>query len=456
MYRFSRYKEQYRLNLQLAVPVVLSQVGHVIVQLADNIMVGRYGGDDSLPLAAVSLAGGLALMLMVTTMGLTFGLTPIVGELFAQSRCGKAAKYLQNGVLLYTVIGILATLLQLATIPLMSYMGQPADVVSLAVPYYLTLAATMLPMMIFFAFKQFLEGIGDTHTAMYCVIISNAVNICLNWLLIYGHWGMPELGVLGAGIATMISKILTTLLIVAYFFWAPRFQCFVSRLSRVNFSWGHIVKLLGLGTPIAAQIFAETSTFTISGIMLGWVGKSAMGANQIGITLANAAFMIVLAIGISTTIRISHCYGARNISTLRRATTAAWHLALAWNIFTAIVFCSLSRVLPQLFTSNQEVIDIASTIIICIGIFQIPDGIQCISIGVLRGMQDVRAIIPITFLSYWVLNIPIGYLCAFKLGMGAAGLYVGYIFGFSIAALLLIWRIRVGQRRLVGGYLHPL
>lgn len=448
MYKFSKYREQYKLNLILAAPVMLSQLGHVVVQMADNIMVGRYGGDDPLPLAAVSLAGAIFMTLMITSMGLTLGLTPIVGELYAQGRCGKAAKYLQNGALLYILLGVVATAIQIAIIPLMSYMGQPEEVVVAAIPYYNTLAVTMIPTMVFFAVKQFLEGIGDTKTAMYCVIISNAINIALNWVLIYGHMGMPELGVLGAGVATMISKIIMMVLIVVYFFKAPQFQVYVSRFSRVNFSYLHRLKLLNMGAPIAAQIFMEVSTFTISGLMLGWVGTSAMSANQVGITLANAAFMIVMAIGIATTIRVSHCFGARRVEDMKRASSAAWHLGLAWNIITAIIFCSLSGVLPRMFTTSEEVVEIASALIIFIGLFQIPDGLQCVSIGILRGMQDVRAIIPITFVSYWVLNLPIGYMCAFRWGMGAPGLYVGYIFGFSVAAVLLFLRIKRGQRRL--------
>ncbi len=446
---FSKYREQYRLNLALAAPVVLSQLGHVVVQIADNVMVGRYGGDDPIPLAAVSLAGGLMLMLITTAMGLTFGLTPIIGELYAQNRCGHAARYLQNGALLYVAIGVAMTILQIAAIPLISYMGQPQDVVDAAIPYYLTLCATMLPTMIFFTLKQFLEGVGNTKIAMYCVIVSNLINIALNWVLIYGHFGLPELGVLGAGIATMIARILSAIFIVGYFLWAAEFKRYTSRFSRVSFSWRHITKLLSLGAPISAQIFMEVSTFTLSGVMLGWFGANAMSANQIGITLANAAFMIVLAVGIATTIRVSHCYGANSISQMRRASTAAWHLGLVWNVLTALIFCTLSGVLPRLFTSNEEVVRIASTLIIFIGIFQIPDGIQCVAIGVLRGMQDVKAIIPITFISYWVLNLPIGYLCAFHWGMGAEGIYVGFIFGFSVAAALLSWRVKVGQRRLV-------
>ncbi|MFI3282438.1 MAG: MATE family efflux transporter, partial [Rikenellaceae bacterium] len=302
---------------------------------------------------------------------------------------------------------------------------------------------------LFFTFKQFLEGLGDTKTAMWCIIISNIVNIALNWVLIYGHLGFPELGVLGAGVATMISKIVMTILIVIYFFGGDTFSQYTSRFARVNFSRVHMSKLMMLGIPISAQIFMEVSTFTAIGFMMGWIGTSAMSANQIGVSLGNAAFMIVLAIGSSTTIRVSHCFGARNPREMKLASSAAWHLGLAWNVVTAIFFCSLSGVLPRMFTSNEEVISLASSLLIFIGIFQIPDGIQCVAVGILRGMQDVKVIIPIAFFSYWLLNIPVGYLCTFVLGLGPQGLYIGYIFGLSMASILLFLRIKRGQKQLL-------
>ncbi len=448
MYKFSKYRDQYRSNLKLAIPVVASQVGHVIVQIADNAMVGQYGGDDPLPLASVSFGGAVFMTILVATMGLTFGLTPIVGELFAQHRCGKAAKYLQNGILLYAVVGVVATLIQLSIIPAMSLLGQPEEVVAMAIPYYLTLVVTMFPTMVFFTFKQFLEGLGDTKTAMWCVIISNVVNIALNWMFIYGHLGFAEMGVLGAGIATMISKMLMTILIVVYFFRGDNFAEYTSRFARVNFSKYHIFRLIKLGTPISAQIFMEASTFTFIGVMMGWLGTTAMSANQIGVSLGNAAFMIILAIGSAATIRVSHCFGARNPHEMKIASTAAWHLGVVWNLITAIIFCSLSGVLPRIFTSNEEVIHVAQALLIFIGIYQIPDGVQCVAVGILRGMQDVKAIIPIAFVSYWGLNLSVGYVCTFVLGMGAQGLYVGYIVGLSAASILLIMRIKRGQKRL--------
>lgn len=197
-----------------------------------------------------------------------------------------------------------------------------------------------------------------------------------------------------------------------------------------------------MGLPISAQMFLESSAFIGTGIMMGWLGKEAISANQIANTMSTSAFMIVLSIGAATTIRTSHCYGRRDIGELTMAVKASYHLVLAWNTLAAIVFISLCNFLPALFTENTEVINIASSLFVFMAFFQLSDGVQNVSVGVLRGIQDVKIIMPIAFTAYWLLNLPVGYLLAFTLGMGPTGMYVGYIIGLSVAAILMIRRIR--------------
>ena len=189
-------------------------------------------------------------------------------------------------------------------------------------------------------------------------------------------------------------------------------------------------------------MFLESSAFIGTGIMMGWLGKEAISANQIANTMSTSAFMIVLSIGAATTIRTSHCYGRRDIGELTMAVKASYHLVLAWNTLAAIVFISLCNFLPALFTENTEVINIASSLFVFMAFFQLSDGVQNVSVGVLRGIQDVKIIMPIAFTAYWLLNLPVGYLLAFTLGMGPTGMYVGYIIGLSVAAILMIRRIR--------------
>ncbi len=442
MFSFKKYKNEYKANLKLAIPVMLSQLGQVFVQLADNIMVGQYGGDNPIPLAAAAFGGSVFFLTYIACMGLTFGITPIVGELFVQGRVKEASKYLGNSLVVFPLIGVGAMVIQALMIPLMPYMGQPHEVVEMAIPYYETMMWSMVPIMIFFVFKQFLEGLGNTHTSMFIVISCNAINILLNYILINGTWGAPELGALGAGLATLISRVLQATTIFVFFLSMKRFRLYFENFKFKALKWVDSAKLIKIGLPISSQMFFESSAFVITGILMGQFGANIIGANQIGVSMMNCAFMIVLAIGSATTIRISHCYGARNREGMRLASSAAFHLALVWNSLTALVFISLQHVIPHFFTTNAEMIEVASVLLIFIALFQIPDGLQCMGVGILRGMQDVKIIMPIAIFAYWVLNIPVGCLCAFTLGMGPQGLYVGYIVGLSTAAVLLYRRIR--------------
>ena len=322
MYRFSTYKEQYRANLKLALPVVLTQLGQILTQFADNLMVGRYGGDDPTPLAAVSFGGSVFFILFIAAIGVALGLTPLVGELYAQGDRRRSAALLQNGVLFFTLLGIVIGALQYAAIPLLYHMKQPVDVVDMAIPYYRMLVVSMPFIMLFFAFKQFLEGVGNTKVEMVVTIIANLANIGFNWVFIYGNLGFAEMGAEGAGLGTLLSRILAPILMIAYFYRQHRYRIYLTGFSPRNYSWRAVRDLLRMGLPISLQMFLESSAFVGTGIMMGWLGKVAMSANQIAITLGNCAFMIVMSIGAATTIRVSR-------PGLERLCCAGLHLAAA-------------------------------------------------------------------------------------------------------------------------------
>ena len=328
MYRFSSYKEQYRQNLRLALPVVLTQLGQILTQFADNLMVGRYGGDDPLPLAAVSFGGTVFFILFIASIGIALGMTPLVGELYAQKKREKSAILLQNGILFYGLLGVAMAAVQYALIPFMYHLGQPVEVVDAAIPYYKMLIWSMPAVMLFFAFKQFLEGVGNTHAEMYATIIANVANVIFNWFFIYGHWGMPEMGARGAGLGTLLARVMAMLLIIGYFCSRSRYRSYFGWFSRRNFSLRTIGQLFHMGGPISLQMFLEASAFVGTSIMMGWFGsgaKTTISANQIAMTIGNCAFMIVMSIGAATTIRVSHCYGARNIGELSLAAKADRH-----------------------------------------------------------------------------------------------------------------------------------
>ena len=448
MYKFATYKDQYKANLKLALPVVLTQLGQILTQFADNLMVGRYGGSDPVPLAAVSFGGAVFFILFIAAIGIALGMTPLVGELYAQGDREKSSGLLQNGILFYGLLGLAMAVVQYAAIPLLYHLGQPAEVVDMAIPYYKMLVYSMPFIMLFFAFKQFLEGVGNTKVEMVVTIAANLANIGFNWVFIYGNLGFPEMGAEGAGLGTLLARIIAPILMIGYFYNRDKYRAYLDGFSPRNYSWETIKQLLRMGLPISMQMFLEASAFVGTGIMMGWFNTETMSANQIAITIGNCAFMIVMSIGAATTIRVSHCYGARNISQLSLAAKASYHLVLAWNACAAVIFITMRNIIPTFFTTNTEVIAIASQLLIFAALYQLSDGIQNVSVGILRGIQDVKIIMPIAFISYWLLNLPVGYLFGFTLGMGPSGLFLGFSFGLSAAAVMMILRIRRSVRRL--------
>jgi MATE family multidrug resistance protein len=432
-------KGEYSKTLKLAIPIATAQVGQLAVQIVDNAMVGWLG---AVPLAGVAFGGNVFFFLFIFGLGLAMGITPLVGELYAQGRHRSTAQILQNSVALYLGIGLVICAVQLATVPLFQYMGQPAEVLEAGTPYYKYLAWSTIPLMLFFAFRQFLEGVGNTKVSMTITIIANVVNIIFNWLLIYGKWGFPEMGAAGAGLSTLISRILMPILLIGYFMWHRSFRRYLSFFASDNWSGARMRSLLSLGFPISLQMTLEGGAFAITGVMMGWLGTNALAANQIAILITNMAFLIVLSIGSATTIRVSHEYGLRNFAAIRRIARSSYIIGLVWNVFAAVAFVVCRNLLPRIFTADPAVIDITGGLLIFVASFQIFDGLQSTSLCILRGMQDVKATSVVAFISYIVINLPIGYLFAFEWGWGPGGLFMGYVFGLAAAAVLLMTRFR--------------
>lgn len=439
---FKIYKSHYISTLKLSLPIIISQVGHVFVQFADNVMVGQYGGDNPLPLAAVAFGVMMSFLFFVSGQGLTLGLTPLIGELFAQGDRIRSASYLKHAIWLFSFLGIIFVLLQIATEPFLYRMGQPVEVVDAAIPYYRMMAYSLFPVLLFSAFKNFLDGVGNTLVPMVIMMTCNILNIVLNWVFIYGNLGAPEMGVEGAGLATLISRVCMPFMGIGYFKLRRKYNAYTSLLPSVSLGSGNMLSLLKMGGPIAAQMFLESLAFVITGIMMGWFSTIAISANQIANTMGNAAFMIVLAMGTAVTIRVSHFYGARDVNNMSLTSKAALHLMLLWDLFAAMIFVVFNHKIPLLFTTNAEVVELASQMLIMVALYQVFDALQCAGVGIMRGFQDVKIISYISLLAYIILNIPVGYLCGFVLDMGPCGLFLGYLFGLGTAAVLYLLRVR--------------
>jgi MATE family multidrug resistance protein len=430
---------EYSKTLRLALPIALTQAGQLFVQIVDNVMVGHLG---AVPLAGVAFGGNVFFFLFIFGLGLAIGITPLVGELHALGMHRKTAQILQNSVALYSTIGLLICAAQMAIIPLFGYMNQPAEVIAAGTPYYRYLAWSIVPLMLFFAFKQFLEGVGNTRVEMVITIVCNVVNVGLNWVFIYGNLGAPEMGAAGAGLATLISRAMMPLMVIAYFAWNRTYKRYLLFYTPANWSGERVRTLLSVGFPISVQMTLEGGAFAITGIMMGWLGTNALAANQVTLMVCNVAFLIVLSIGLATTIRVSHEYGLRDFAAIRRITSSARRIALTWNVLIAVVFIVCRNYLPRFFTTDEAVVEIAGHLLVFVAAFQIFDGQQLTSLCALRGMQDVKATSLVAFISYMVINLPVGWLFAFVVEMGPEGLWIGYIFGLGTAALLLTARYR--------------
>lgn len=448
MIKIKEYLPYYKRNLKVALPVMLTQLGASLVGLFDSMMVGHYATVD---LAAVSFANALFFMAMVFAMGALMAITPLVGiqmgemNIMPEKKADirqKIAVLFQNGMLFTMLQSALMLILLGGCIPFLSYFGQEPEVIEVARPYYILIVVSLVPFLVFTFFKQFLEGLGNTLVAMIITLAMNGLNILLNWIFIYGHWGAEAMGATGAGIGSLISRVGMALCFGLAMWFHKDWKYYIQTFSWRNFSWSEIKQQIKLGFPIGAQTFLETFTFAASFVIIGWISKEALAAHQVANQIADMTFMIALGVGAATTIRVSHQLGEKNIVGVRMASNASIHLVLVINTIGAALMIGLRHYIPMLFTEDQEVIAIASKLIVIAGLFQYADGLQAVGAAMLRGITDVKVPMVIAFVAYILVGLSVGLVCAFPIGMGAAGIWIGFIFGLSLAAICFHIRFR--------------
>lgn len=444
MYSFRKYLPFYKRNLNVALPVMITQAGQVVVQLADNIMVGHVG---TAQLAGVSFANAIFVIGLVTLIGFSQGLTPLVGEAFVKGDHSSVARYLKNSFTLNAGVYGLLMLILAGVGAMMPFMGQDADVLQYARLYYSINLFSLIPMMLFFTFRFFAEGVGNTKYAMWVTIASNILNIFLNWVLIFGHFGLPAMGVAGAALSTVISRLFCAVIFAAILLKAEAFRRYSREALRTPSDRGTTGVLLKLSLPIAFSSMLESMAFSLSAIMVGWMGKVQLAAHQVSMSLSQLSFLVATGIGAAATIRVSHQYGAGKRDETIMAGKAAIHMAIFYMGLCGLIFVILKDIIPGLYTNDREVVAVASRLIVVLAIYQIADAIQLASMSALRGLKDTRRPMLYAFVSYYIVAIPFGYLLGFTLGMGPEGVWCGLLLGLSVAAVLLYARfIRMSKR----------
>ena len=452
--KLKEYIPYYKRNLKVAVPVMFTQIGGALVGLFDTMMVGHYATVD---LAAVSFSNAIFFTIMVFASGSLMGLTPLIGlqdgELSqhpdkANSIRAKMASLLQNGLYFTLIISMVTTVLLALCIPFLDRFGQDPEVIEVARPYYILIVISLFPYLLFCLQKQFLEGLGNTIVAMVIVLAMNALNVLLNWVFIYGHWGAPAMGAVGAGIATLVSRIGMPVCLFVAIMLHRHWRDYIRLFSRHLSSWREVCHIARIGFPVGGQTFFETVTFTLAVVAIGWISKEAVAAHQIASQISNLTFMLAVGIGAGTTIRVSHQLGKGDLPAVRMASNASIHLVILMNTIGAALMIGLRHYIPYLFTEDQEVITIASQLLVFAGLYQYSDGLQAVGASMLRGITDVKVPMVIAFISYIIIGLLIGYVCAFPLGLGAAGIWIGFIVGLTFAAVLFHTRFNRLYKRM--------
>jgi len=441
------YREHYRKNIRLAFPVMLSQLGHVMVGVADSVMVGQVG---VIPLAAASFANSIFYLFFTFGLGVSYGLTPLVAASDGEGQYRKISLYLKNSFIVNLVTGVLLSGMVLLIGQFLWAFDQPEDVVNEAGSYLIIITFSIAPFMIFQTFRQFLEGLSLTKQAMFITIGANVINVGFNYLLIFGKMGFPQMGLDGAGVATLISRVLMAITIVGYVLWKSRFKIYWRYFNFGRYSTNLIRKLVGIGVPAGLQFIFEVGAFAFAAIMMGWLGAIPLAAHQIAINLASISFMMATGISSAAMIRVGNQLGKKDINTMRKAGLSSIIMVVLFMGTFAIIFIMGKNTLPGFYVDSPTVIQLAASLLVIAAIFQISDGVQVVGMGALRGMADVKIPTFYAFLAYWGLALPLGYFFAFILDLGPRGIWYGLLIGLTASALLVSERFHRISRRLIG------
>ncbi|MEO9483384.1 MAG: MATE family efflux transporter [Ekhidna sp.] len=431
-------KEHLRKNIVLSLPVIIGQLGHIMVGVSDSIMVGRLG---VIPLAAATFAGTIYHVLMLFGIGVSYAITPKVASTDAKDQ-GKLLKYLENGFFMNLGLGLILFVLGYGASHLLHLFGQEVPVAKAAAPYLIIMCGSLIPLMIFQTFRQYAEGLSDTFSPMMVSVFANLLNVFFNYMLIYGKLGAPALGLNGAGIATLIARVIMFALMI----WWIRKKCVGFAWK---FQWEGIKDLLRIGVPSGLQYVFEVGAFAFAAIMVGWISAEALAAHNIALNLAAISYMAATGLAAASTIRIGNQMALKDRKNLRMAGFSSFGLVTIFMGGCSLIFIAFRNLLPALYIDNEVVQAMASTLLVIAAAFQISDGIQAVGLGVLRGLQDVRVPTIITFVSYWLIAIPTGYVFAFVFDWGVNGVWYALSLGLTIAGVFNMWRFNRLSKKVV-------
>lgn len=452
---FSIYTKEFSYNIKLAYPVILGMLGHTLIGIVDSFMVGNLGSTE---LAAVSLGNSFIFIGMSLGIGFSTAITPLIAEADAEKDDKKIRTVFHHGLLLCSILGVMIFMLIVLAKPLMNLMNQPAAVVDLAGPYIDWVAFSLIPVVVFQGYKQFADGMSKTKYAMYAIYMANIVHIFFNYVLIYGIWFFPKWGILGAALGTVISRIMMVVFMHYILQRNEKFKKYFKNFSFREIRKSILKKIVNLGFPSAMQMLFEVALFTAAIWLSGSLGKNSQASNQIALTLASSTFMVAMGLSVTAMIRVSHTKGLNDYRNMIIVARSIFLLAIMVETFFGLVFIIFHNYLPHLFLNmadpaqaidNKQIIFITAKLLIVAAIFQISDGIQVVVLGALRGLQDVKIPMYITFVAYWMIGFPISFYLGKYTNLEAVGIWIGLCAGLTAAALFLYIRFVRLTKKLV-------
>lgn len=433
------YQRHYKALFLLGVPIVIGQLGMIILSFADTLMIGHHSTEE---LGAASFVNNVFNLVIIFCTGFSYGLTPVVGALFGKGELGEAGRSLKCSIAANSVVAILLVGIMTVVYLNVTKLGQPEELIPLIKPYYLILLASLPFVALFNGFKQFADGITETKVAMWILLGGNALNILGNWLLIYGKLGFPEWGLTGAGISTLFSRIMMLAVFIAIFMHSPKFSAYKAGFGELSFSTKIFSRLNKLGWPIGLQMGMEAASFSLSTIMVGWLGTIALASHQVMLTISTFAFMMYYGMGAAVAVRVSYYHGQNDWANIRRSAYAGFHIIMLMGVVFSILLYSLRYRLGGWFTDSPEVSGMVVSLMLPLLLYQFGDGLQITFANALRGISVVKPMMVIAFVAYFIISLPIGYLLGFVAGWGTFGVWMAFPFGLTSAGVMLWLRFR--------------
>lgn len=443
---FETYQGHYKALLLLGLPIVIGQIGVIVLGFADTLMIGHHSTNE---LGAASFVNNVFNLAIIFSTGFSYGLTPIVGSLYGNGNFAPAGQALRCSLLANFLVGLLLTVLMGVLYLNVERLGQPEELLPLIKPYYIVLLISLVFVMLFNGFKQFTDGITDTKTAMWLLLGGNVLNIVGNYILINGKLGFPELGLLGAGISTLFSRIVMVIVFAFIFFTSRKFLRYKVGFLRLGWSYPLFRHLNALGWPVGLQMGMETASFSLSAVMVGWLGTIALASHQIMCAISQFTFMMFYGMGAAIAVRVSNFKGQNDMANVRRSSYAGFHLILLMTVVLSSIVFLFRNQLGGWFTDSTEVSAMVVTLIIPFLIYQFGDGLQIAFANALRGISDVKPMMGIAFISYFLISLPVGYFCGFVLEWGVVGVWMAFPFGLTSAGIMLWLRFRYKTKGVV-------